>query len=56
MSKEFQVLFARNIISIVLGEDIDDELFTMKFREFPQSYTFIDKKTNFSGAIMECWE
>ena len=56
MSKEFQALFARNIISIVLGEDIDSEIFTMKFRETPTSSNFVDKKTNMSAAIIECFE
>ena len=56
MSKEFQILFARNIISIVLGEDIDDQFFTMKIRESPQGFKFIDKQVNLSAAIMECWE
>ena len=56
MSKEFKILFARNIISIVLGEDIDDKTFTMKFRESPQGSKFIDKQVNLSAGIMECFE
>ena len=55
ISKEFQEIMARNIITIAFGEDINSEKIDMNFRKEAGSSQFITKKVIFSDAIEECF-
>ena len=49
-------LMARNIITIALGEDINEELIELKMRKSVGGYEFETRKVKLSVAIIECFE
>ena len=53
---EFVNIMARNMITIALGEDINEELFELNVRKSHKSSEFETRKVKLSFAIYECWE
>ena len=53
---EVRKLFARNIIHIAFGEDIEEEKFELYVRGDLQANTFVKKLVSMSDAISETFD
>ena len=56
IAQEFNEIMSRNIVTIILGEDITEEEVEIKFRENEQSYQFVTKRAKLCQVIDECFQ
>ena len=56
IAHEIRKIFARNIIHIAFGEDIEEEKFELHMRGDLQANTFIPKQVSMSEAIGETFD
>ena len=56
IAHEIRKIFARNIIHIAFGEDIEDEKFELHMRGDLQANTFVPKQVSMSDAISETFD
>ena len=55
MAEEFNEIMSRNMVTIILGEDITEEEVEINCRVSETSYSFVLKKLKLCQAIDECF-
>ena len=55
IAHEYNEIMSRNIVKIILGEDITEEQVEIKFRENEKSYKFVTKQAKLCEVIDECF-
>ena len=56
MAEEFNEIMSRNMVTIILGEDITEEEVEINCRVSETSYSFVLKKLKLCQAIDECFQ